>query len=227
MKIISFAISTLMAIMPMSVCLDEQTGFLVDSDRPSIICLTGKGDNFKEDITIEINTLGEKVLIEPIHNSGYQPKVLGGNFLNNGLEQLLYSVDSGGSGGYNFYELYSIKNGEGVLIFNSDNFLPIVSAKYINEDIIEIDYQGQKLYMGYTGESCNENDCENFISSVNSILPYYNISLDRYYLQVLQKVYGGFTANNYGYIFSLLQINEDGYDIINIGILSNFDYVNL
>ena len=81
--------------------------------------------------------------------------------------------------------------------------------------------------MGYTGESCNENDCEIFISSVNSILPYYNISLDRYYLQVLQKVYGGFTANNYGYISSLLQINEDGYDIINIGILSNFDYVNL
>ncbi len=226
MKVISLLLSSLISISPLSVCEDKQTGFLVDSDRPSIVCVHGNGDNYKENISIDIDTFGNKINIIPQNDSGYQPKVFIGNFLDNGLEEMLYSVESGGSGGYSFYEMYSLKNGESNLIFNSNDFSPIISAQYIGKDIIEIDYQSKKLYMSYSNEGCIDNNCDINISPVNAILPFYNISLNRYYLQVLQKVYGGYSANNFGYVVSMLQINEDGYDVINIGVLSNFEYIN-
>ena len=112
-----------------------------------------------------------------------------------------------------------------VQTYKSNDFSPIISAQYIGKDIIEIDYQSKKLYMSYSNEGCIDNNCDINISPVNAILPFYNISLNRYYLQVLQKVYGGYSANNFGYVVSMLQINEDGYDVINIGVLSNFEYI--
>lgn len=201
---------------------DYKVGKLFESDRYSNISICYEGDLFLEDIQIIVKSGSDELIIEPQANIGYNPSIFVANFLNNGLEQVLYSVDSGGSGGYSYYELYSFKSGEGELIFNSSEFNPHIEASYYGDDQIKIDYQGKALYLDASKSSCNVEDCSLYISEVNSVFPYYNFERDRYYLQVLQRVYGGFSANNLGYISSLVEVNEDGYNIIDVGILSNF-----
>lgn len=220
-----FLFASLVMASPVVNCNFKQSGFLIESDKISYVSICSEGDNFKENITIEVDTMGEKLTIEPETDFGYSPDVFIGNFLDNGLEQILYSVESGGSGGYSNYQMFSLKAGETKTIFNSADFKPNISASYIENDIVEISYQNKTLYLDSSFSGCqNKDDCELFISDVNAIFPYYNTELGRYYLQILQKVYGGFTANNYGYVVTLMQVNEDGTSIVDVGVFSNFDY---
>lgn len=225
MKFLSLFLLTALAFNPLKFCLDSDSGFLVEDDKILAVKIKSDGENYKQNITIEIENGDETIILKPIANSGYNPNVFIANFLDNGFEQLLYSVESGGSGGYSFYELYSLNDGT-QLLFNSQDFNPTITAKEYNENIIELNYQGQKLYLDSSMSKCDQvtSDCSIEVVSVNTILPFYNIALDRYYLQVLQPVYQGYRANNLGYVSTILQINEDGYDTINIGILKNFEY---
>ena len=146
MKFLSLFLLTLMAFNPLKFCLDSDSGFLVEDDKILAVKIKSDGENYKQNITIEIENGDETIILKPIANSGYNPNVFIANFLDNGFEQLLYSVESGGSGGYSFYELYSLNDGT-QLLFNSQDFNPTITAKEYNENIIELNYQGQKLYL--------------------------------------------------------------------------------
>ena len=222
MKWKSIFLALLTMISPVNLSKCDEYYFLVENNIPSEVKIIYDGENFKENIEIRVQTLEETLYIYPKHDSGYDPNVYVYNFLNNGLEQIFYSVLSGGSGGYSFYEIFSIKDGKIKEIFNSDNFNPNIDAFYEGEKVV-IDYQGELLYLDGSNSSCQE-DCSLNISSVNTILPYYNIQLNKTFLMVLQKVFAGYSANNLGYISSLLEIDEDGYKIISFGTLSNFSY---
>lgn len=203
---------------------DYKLGRLIESDRYCNISLCSEGKLFREDIEIIVKCDDSEIVVEPEVNIGYNPSIFVGNFLNNGLEQVLYSVESGGSGGYSFYELFSFKGKEGKTVFNSSDFSPTFDVSYIDNDIIKIEYQNKLLYLDSSFSACKGNeDCSLYVSDVNAIFPYYNIALDRYYLEVLQRIYGGYSANNFGYIVSYLEVNEDGYNIIDMGVISNFE----
>lgn len=221
MKLLNLGLSIINFFMSFNTAfLPYNHGCLFESNQIAYVEIQSEGDNYKENIILEVKN-GEKIIeIKPIANSGYNPNVFVANFLNNGLMQILYSVESGGSGGYSFYEIYSLDKGCN-LIFNSQEFNPTMSAKIL-DGIAVINYQGNNLYIEISQEQ-NVSD-EIFISPINAILPYYNIALDRFYLQILQPIYVGYRANNIGYIQILLEINYLNYKIINIGTLSNFDY---
>lgn len=201
---------------------DYKVGRLFESDRYSNISICSEGELFRENIEIIVKSGTDELIVEPQANIGYNPSIFVANFLNNGLEQILYSVESGGSGGYSNYELFSFKSGKAERVFNSSDFKPHINASYFNDNLVDIDYQGKHLYLDASESGCQSEDCTLYVSEVNTIFPYYNFATERYYLNVLQKVYGGYSANNFGYISSLLQIEEDGYKIINVGTLSNF-----
>ncbi len=204
---------------------ESVSGFLVEKDKLSFATIVSEGELFKEDIEIKITTQGDELVISPNVDYGYGPELFIGNFLNNGFDQLLYSVGSGGSGGYSFYQLFSLKGGQTKTLFDSQDFSPVISASHQIDDVIKIDYQGKLLYLDSSNSGCkNKDDCSLQISSVNAILPYYNIELGRYYLQVLQRIYGGYQANTFGYITTLLEVNSDGVHTVNIGTLRNFEY---
>ena len=203
---------------------DYKVGNLVESDKYCNVSICSEGKLFRENIEIKVSNGGAEIIIEPSVSIGYSPSIFIANFLGNGLEQILYSVDSGGSGGYSYYQMFSLAGGKAKSVFNSEDFKPNLEANYIDNDIIEINYQGKKLYLDSSNSKCqNHDDCTLYISDVNSILPYYNIALDRYYLQILQRVYGGFEANTFGYVSSFVEVNESGYNIINISTLSTFE----
>lgn len=204
---------------------DYKVGNLIESNKFNNVSICSEGKLFRENIEIRVSNGSEEIVVEPSVNIGYNPTLFVANFLNNGLEQVLYSVESGGSGGYSFYQMFSFADERATSVFNSEDFKPNITASYKEENLIEIDYQGKKLYLDSSNSGCqNHDDCNLYISDVNTILPFYNIALDRYYLQVLQRIYGGYEANNFGYISSLLEINEDGFTTISIGTLSIFSY---
>ncbi len=204
---------------------EYKMGNLIESNKFNEVSLCSEGKLFRENIEIKVKTDDGEIIVEPSVNIGYSPEIFVANFLNNGLEQVLYSVESGGSGGYSYYQMFSFKDGISQSVFNSEDFKPTIEARYLDNNIIEINFQGKILYLDSSTSGCqNKDDCNLYISDVNTILPYYNIALDRYYLQVLQRIYGGYEANNFGYITSLIEVNEDGYNIISIGTTSNFSY---
>lgn len=201
---------------------DYKVGNLIESNKYSNVSICSDGKVLRENIIIKVTTGTDEIEVEPISNIGYSPTLFVANFLGNGLEQVLYSIESGGSGGYSFYEIYSFKDSEAKLVFNSADFKPTIEASYLSDNKIQIDYQGKALYMDASSSGCKE-DCTLYVTDVNTIFPYYNIALDRYYLQILQRVYGGYEANSFGYISSLVEINEDGYKILSVGTQSNFN----
>ncbi len=204
---------------------DYKVGRLIESDKFNHISLCSEGKLFRENIEIKVKGEESEIVAEPSVNVGYNPQIFVGNFADNGLEQVLYSVESGGSGGYSFYQLFSFKDEKVQSIFNSEDFNPTISATHLENDIIQIDYQGKILYLDSSSSGCqNKDDCSLYVSSVNAIMPYYNIALDRYFLEIYQRIYGGYEANNLGYIVSLVQVNEDGFKTINIGTASNFSF---
>lgn len=226
MKCLSLFLSILSLTSPLtpSCISSSSSGFLVSENMLSSASIESSGENFKEDISIVVEIGEDEIRITPDHNEGYNPSIYIAPFLSNGLSQILYGVESGGSGGYSFFEMYSLKNGKEQKIFDSSDFNPSISASY-QGDLVEIDYQGKLLYLDASSSACKEReDCSLTISSINVILPYYNIALSQEYLMILQKVYAGFTANNLGYITSLVEITEDGYKIISVGTTSNFNY---
>lgn len=205
-------------------CIDSKDcQFLINQNTPSYVSLESSGENFKEDITIIVETGEDKISITPDYNEGYNPSIYIAPFLSNGLSQILYGVESGGSGGYSYYEIYSLANGNLRKIFDSGDFNPNISASY-QGSLVEIDYQGKLLHLDASNSVCQQEDYTLNISSINTIFPYYNLSTRQEYLMILQKVYAGFSANNLGYIASLVEITDEGYKIISVATASNFNY---
>lgn len=220
MKILPIILTCLALNSP--VC-DYKIGNLIESDRYANVSICSEGKLFKEDIEIKVNYNGEEIAVTPQVNLGYSPTIFVGNFTNNGLEQVLYSVDSGGSGGQSFYQMFSFEDGKGKSIFNSNDFNPKIEYYFTNDNLVEINYLNKKLYLDTSNSKCQKEDCSLYLTGVNYILPYYNIALDRYFLQVFQRLYAGYSANTLGYVTTLVEVNENDVKTINIGTLSNFE----
>lgn len=59
---------------------NSKTGFLIESDKVSVVSIYSQGDNFKEDIEISVKTQGEEIRFSPEVDVGYSPNVFIGNF---------------------------------------------------------------------------------------------------------------------------------------------------
>lgn len=92
------------------------------------LILTGKKpygeDGFVEDITLTIKNekSGVNIKVKPQSNAGYAPYLFIGRFKEDIIPQVLLGIDSGGSGGYYFYYIYSFKNNITKVIFDYDKF---------------------------------------------------------------------------------------------------------
>jgi len=82
---------------------DYKVGNLIESNKFNNVSICSEGKLFRENIEIRVSNGSEEIVVEPSVNIGYSPNLFVANFLNNGLEQVLYSVESGGSGGYRFF----------------------------------------------------------------------------------------------------------------------------
>ncbi len=205
------------------VCEFQGSGFLIDEWKISQVYVSSQNQSeYKEDVIIKVKTGAEEICIVPTVNYGYDPSVFLGDFVGNGLSQIFYSVNSGGSGAYSAGQVISLQGGETKIIFDSENFKNTAVGK-LNENIVKIEYKNQNYYIDATNADLS-GEKEVYISDVNTVMPIYNGGLGKYQIMQLQKVYIDYTANNVGYLASIIDLTLDGGKIVSVGTFSNFDY---
>lgn len=219
MKLLSVFLSSLLfTVSPL--CEYQGEARLMDAHSISQVYVCSTGENYRENISIQIETGETKSVIYPKIDVGYDPSVFIGKFLPGETEQILYSVNSGGSGAYSSFELYSFVDDHAKLLYYSGDFENTATA-YLDGTTIVIDYLDRKLLLDATGLDLSGKR-EVTIGPLNTILPYYQGGYDQYNLMILQKIYIDYTANNAGYLATFVHLTLDGSSVINTGILNNF-----
>ena len=148
MKLLSLILPCMLAATP--VCEFQGSGFLIDEWKISQVYVSSQNQSeYKEDVIIKVKTGAEEICIVPTVNYGYDPSVFLGDFVGNGLSQIFYSVNSGGSGAYSAGQVISLQGGETKIIFDSENFKNTAVGK-LNENIVKIEYKNQNYYIDAT-----------------------------------------------------------------------------
>lgn len=205
------------------VCEFQGSGFLFDEWKVNQVYICSQNQSeYKEDVIIKVKTGAEEICIVPTVNYGYDPSVFLGDFVGNGLSQIFYSVNSGGSGAYSSSQIISLQGGESKTVFDSEKFKNSAVGT-LEGDIVKIEYQNQNYFIDVSQADLS-GEKEVYISDVNTVMPIYNGGLGKYQIMQLQKVYIDYTANNVGYLASIIDLTLDGGKIVSVGTFSNFDY---
>ena len=105
--------------------------------------------------------------IVPTVNYGYEPSVFLGDFIGNGLSQIFYWVNSGGSGAYSSSQVISLQNGKQITIYDSENFKNTAKAE-LRDNLVQIKYLNNNYYLDASFADLSENK-NVYISDVNTV----------------------------------------------------------
>ncbi|WP_432661921.1 VCBS repeat-containing protein [Wukongibacter baidiensis] len=154
-------------------------------------------------------------------NAGYNPTIFLGDFTGDKVSDILISIDSGGSGGYAFYYIYSFIDDIPKEIFDFEKFneeykYDVIYKNYYEVEIkrkndtkkyiIDIKYKGEE----YLSEIYDQNGklkkpIEGWVNPLGGLYP---IDFQRdgtYELYALQQIAGRYNADGLGYVQTSLK----------------------
>ena len=198
----------------------------VTGDRiPDNVYLTGiktQASPFIQNITLHVQD-GRTGAVKSVllrDNAGYNPTLFLGDFTGNGVEDILISIDSGGSGGIMYHYIYSFLNNSPQLIFDFnvyneqyqyevtylDNFKVEVVSKINNlKYIIDISTKdAQYLNEIYDENGKLKSPITGFVNPLSGLYP---VDFDNnrvYELLAYQKIAGRYNADSLGYVLNTL-----------------------
>ena len=197
-------------------------GRVLSADTVSKIVLSGsaqKDSPYVTDITIEIYEGKEgapAVQIRPPVDSGYNPRLMAESFTGNGLDQIFLGIESGGSGGYGYFYVFSAQGGSSSVLFDYSKFseenryrahfadcykLKVFSKR--TKQAFCLDISGRpKEYLGeiYNADGTLKAKRTANVSTVNTVFPYFNSAMGRFELSIYQRITGLYNADLLGYI---------------------------
>jgi hypothetical protein len=209
----------------------------VNGDRiPDNVFLTGirtPASPFIQNITLVVQDgRTNKITSVPLsENSGYNPRIFLGDFNGDGVNDILVSIDSGGSGGIMYYYIYSFINNLPQLMFDfnvyneeykydvtyKDNYkVEVVSRRNNEKYIIDISLKGEE----YLNEIYDENGklkepISGFVNPLSGLYPV-DFNLDGIYeLLSYQKIAGRYNADSLGYILNTLKWQNNRFVLDN------------
>lgn len=209
----------------------------VNGDRiPDNVFLTGirtPGSQFIQDITLVVRDgrTGRVTSVPLSENAGYNPRVFLGDFNGDGVNDILVSIDSGGSGAIMYHYIYSFINNTPQLMFDfnayndeykydityKDNFkVEVISKKNSEIYIIDISLKGEE----YLNEIYDENGklkkpISGFINPLSGLYPIDFNSDGVYELLAYQKIAGRYNADSLGYILNTLKWENNRFVLDN------------
>ncbi|TCK98528.1 hypothetical protein EDC19_0956 [Natranaerovirga hydrolytica] len=223
--------------------LDHQQGDVSGDSFDDHIYLLGERpygleSPFVTNITLMIQdkSINKTYTITPKNNSGYNPTLFLGDFTGDKVNNILLSIDSGGSGGYAFYYIYTFVNNTPKVLFDHEVFDKHYTYKVIYQNnyqvdvlrdpskkyIIDIKTKG-KEYLSeiYTSEGFLKNPIEGWVNPLGGLYPI-NFQRDGVYdLYATQSIAGRYNADSLGYVQTSLE--WDGTNFIpffqTVGIL--------
>lgn len=158
-------------------------------------------------------------------NAGYDPRIWFGDFTGDGVNDILVTIQSGGSGGIIFAYIYSYQNGKITKIFDSISFNEQQSYKVQYENdykasvtsknpgqryILDLQYKG-KDYLNeiYNPNGTLKQPIEGWVDPIGGIYPIDVAQNGKYYLLTNEKIAGRYHADGLGFVENLL--NWDGH----------------
>ncbi|ASF38274.1 spore coat protein [Halobacillus halophilus] len=149
-------------------------------------------------------------------SQGYQPRIFLGDFTGNGIDDILISINSGGSGGFGYFYLYSFVNNQAVLLFDYEKFNEWFEYAVTYKDQYRVEIVNQTLQLSYSidlsnrdskylAEIYNENGTlkqplNGWVSGLNQLYPIDFDGNGVYDLYALQRVIGRYSADQLGLI---------------------------
>ncbi|ATP39859.1 spore coat protein [Solibacillus sp. R5-41] len=198
----------------------------VTGDRvPDNVYLTGimtPDSPFIQNITLRVQDGRSGILTSvPLReNSGYNPTVFLGDFTGNGVDDILISIATGGSGGIMYHYIYSFVDNKAQLLFDFNvyneqyqyevtykDYYKVEVFSMINNKkyIIDISTKG----IEYLNEIYDENGklkspITGFVNPLSGLYPV-DFDLNKQYeLLAYQKIAGRYNADSLGYVLNTL-----------------------
>ncbi|GEN53624.1 VCBS repeat-containing protein [Halobacillus faecis] len=160
-------------------------------------------------------------------NMGYQPRLFLGDFTGDGVDNILISMDSGGSGGYGYYYLYSFLNNQAQVLFDYETFDEAYEYEVTYQNQYKVEVLNKTLDLSfmidlsnrdpeYLSDIYNEDGTlkaplQGSVSGLNTLYP---IDFDGdgvYELFAFQRIIGQYNADGLGLVQTPLTWKGNGF----------------
>lgn len=214
------------------ILIDEKIGDVTGDSIPDKVSMYGEqtGDSpYISNIWLEI-TDGASGLIEKIVTeiSGYDPTLFLGDFTNNGAEDIKISAETGGSGGYGVFAVYSYGNNNPDIIFSSDEYNKEFQYLVDYSDFYRVSIGNVKLNIlfvldisrkgnDYLSQFYNEDGklikpVQGEVLALGACIPIVGSETEGTFdLLALQRIIGNINSDTLGYIVNLLSWNGKAF----------------
>ncbi len=203
---------------------------------PNNIYLTGiktSDSPFIQNITLVIQEgmMGGLTSIALSDNVGYNPRLFLGDFTGDGVDDILISIDTGGSGGIMYHYIYSFINNTARLLFDfnvyndkykyevtyKDNYkVEVISMQNNKKYIIDIsNREADYLNEIYYKDGKLKNPISGFVNPLSGLYPVDFDSNGVYELLAYQKIAGRYNADSLGYIMNTLKWKDNMFVLDN------------
>ncbi|MFC4355656.1 VCBS repeat-containing protein [Chryseomicrobium palamuruense] len=198
----------------------------VTGDRiPDNVYLTGimtPGSPFIQNITLLVQDgrSGQLTSVSLRENAGYNPSLFLGDFTGNGVDDILISIATGGSGGIMYHYIYSFLENRAQLLFDFNvyneqyqyevtyqDYYKVEVVSLINNKtyIIDISTRGSEyLNEIYDKNGKLKSPITGFVNPLSGLYPVDFDSNNRYELLAYQKIAGRYNADSLGYVLNTL-----------------------
>lgn len=181
----------------------------------------------KIEILIKAGATNKYTRIRIKENSGYNPTLYLSDFTGDRVDDILVSIDSGGSGAIGYYYIYSFANNRAKELFDfqafnekykyevkyKDNYkVEVISKTLRKKYLIDISNKGKD----YLNEIYNKNGkLKNPINGfVNPISGLYPIDIQRngiFGLYILQQIAGQYNADGLGFVETFMEWDKEKF----------------
>ena len=179
---------------------------------------------FAKNITVIVKDLktGKQLFnIEPKENAGYSPDITLADFTGDGIKEIFLGIDSGGSGAFGYYYIYSIKTGKVNTLFDFASLPDDYSAKYSDGYKVTVTYTPEKrdflidlsgrdkeyLDSIYNSDGTLKKPVTAYVSAVNTVYPFFSNTRNKFDILVMRRITGLYNADSLGYTQDFMTYN--------------------
>ncbi len=178
---------------------------------------------YAENITLVIQD-GRSAKSKTVHlknNAGYNARLFLGDFNKDGVLDIMVSMDTGGSGGYGIFYIYSFRNNRLQELFNVDHYNEKYEFEAHYEDFYRVRVESSQLNVSfiidisnkgsdYLSQFYNENGVlinpvQGGVLGLGALYPINTTNKNNYFdLLALQRIIGPTNSDTLGYVENLL-----------------------
>nr|WP_035316077.1 hypothetical protein [Brevibacillus panacihumi] len=193
--------------------------------------------NFADHITLVIQdgVSQRSTRVEFPNDAGYNARLFLGDFSKDHVPDILVSIDSGGSGGYGFFYMYSFKNHVLREMFDVDKYNQAYQFQVNYEDYYKVSVGSRRLNVFFTIDISQKGrdylsqyyydngklkqPATGEVLALGALYPIVtNENRMGYDLLALQRIIGTINADTLGYVENLMTWNGDQFQSVRLSV---------